>query len=307
MTTKEFCQGNQEFQQLLEKFSESYIDPYNKRKVALRNEIMKYLPRNYSNWYYSPMDDIGGVSPARFINSHVYNRADQDAVAFPVCKPDFKKSRLSGITFDFHVFNLENHPFLNDMRLFPDFVRSHTPQNVGKKLKGMGSYMLTNADFFLEQDAFTFRERIYLMTLGEVCEGLGMVQLSQKKGGMAVTCNEERISEFFAQPARTQMERVIVDMVERFADAINSLKIPDLEANANDIPDLLKEGLHNDDFFESLFHGIAEDLEDFLDYLEFGIDDDDDEITDIEAGKIEQFAGLVSTCCRYFFIPFGLY
>ncbi|MCL1919003.1 MAG: plasmid pRiA4b ORF-3 family protein [Peptococcaceae bacterium] len=318
-TVCDYCENNPDFQQLLEKFKNGYIPIYNKRRVAARDEIKKFMNINFNTWYYS--SEI--VSPARFINSHIYNKIDSSAVVFPVCKPVFKKNKLMDMTYTFHVFTLDDHPFIHDLHLFLETVREipkmspmvqqEQEQNQDNEdheddeVDSVSTYIQKNISSFEKCEDLTFHERPYIATLGNVCEHLSLITFSNSKGsGPQILHHKKNIKTFFALPNRDKLERVITAMIEGFVKCFDYLP-PDNRPDTADLLAALQEGQDIDYFLDNLF-GLGPQFEKLFSLM--GAEEPNafvESADESEAKEILEAQDALSTCCSLFFRYFGQY
>jgi len=304
-----YCRNNQDFKQILQKFGGGYIPVYNKRKVALRNEVKIYVNRNFNTWYYSASTSEFHISPARFINSDIYCKFGAEAVVFPVCKPVFNKNKIADITYSFHVFTLDDHPFIRDMRLFLETTRGISA-GVGhsETFDSIFTYLISFFTSITESAEFTFNERPYIIALGDACERLSLISLSGTSD--RIIFNDDEIDAFFSMSAREKLGRVIDVLIERFVEYIYDLGIPGKKPDAVDVSRALQEEHSIISFIGSLFGDILYGL---VNYGAPLLDEDFDphdmyEYLDGETVKsLYEAQAVVSTCCSHFFCIFGQY
>jgi len=305
----DYCGKNQDFMRILKIFSDGYIPAYNKRKVALRNEVKIYMNRNFNTWYYSEVNPVFGISPARFINSDVYCKYGAGAVVFPVCKPVFNKSKIADITYSFHVFTLDDHPFIRDMRLFLETTRGiGTGPAKGKTFDSSFTYVLSFFTSITESAEFTFNERPYIIALSDACERLSLISYAGARGGIAY--NEDEIDAFFLMPGREKLGRVIDILVERFVECIDDLGISGKKPDAEDVSRALQKEHSIESFIESLFGGILNSL--ISDVESISVEGNDllditESLNEEKAKSAFETYSVISTCCSQFFDVFGQY
>jgi hypothetical protein len=262
---------------------------------------------------------VYSVSPARFINSDIYNKFGPDTVVFPVCKPVYKKDKLMDITYSFHTFTLDDHPFIRDMYLLLEALRETTAVlQQGEDADSISTYLIR---IFYDVEKFsdlTFYERPYAATLGDVCERLSLIAFSKSDCG--VTYNKKRIEAFSAMSKRDQLERVVKVLVERFVDCFEFLSQQDKKPDAADVLAALRKGQCLEDFLDALFddlltdlsgyvntllEDVLEDIEDFDDLFEAL--DEESSIEMLEAPEVQEIQIISSFCCSHFFTVFGQY
>ena len=307
----EYCESNQDFRQILEKFTNYYIAAYNKRRVAARNEIKKFMNCNFNTWYYSDAPTCY-LSPARFINSDIYNKFGSDTVVFPVCRPVYKKDKLINITYVFPAFTLDDHPFIRDLNLFIRAILNISPElQLNEGIDPLSNYIYNNFLDIEKYADFTFKERPYVATLGEVCMRLSLLTIFE--GNLRVLPDEKKIKAFFALSGRDKLERIIGVLVERFLQCFDEIGLPDKRPDAEDVLALLEESQNVESFMENLFGDIYHSLSEYANSL---IDDPRDHDTVIESlesmdeARLREFAeanAVIKVCCACFYTPFGQY
>jgi len=305
----DYCESNLDYKKILAKFSNGYIKVYNKRKASLRNEVNIYLRRNFNTWYYSRINLLSQLSPARFINSDILCKYGTGAVAYPVCQPVFSKSKMTGIEFLFHVFTIDDHPFISDMQLFLDSARS-IPARLkhGAAFDSIFSYAVLNFEYIADHAEFTFKEKPYIMALGEVCERLSLISLS--KTGDGITFHEDEIAIFFSLPGREKLVCVIDEFAARFVECFDEMGISGKRPDEEDVLRVLQEENSIEDFLESLFGSVFTNLLNNIDSLTDADCDPDAFFESLDEGEIKAFLeaqAVLSVCCSHFFLVFGQY
>jgi hypothetical protein len=307
----DYCANNQDYLQLMEKFTKNYIAVYNKRKVAMRNEVKILMSRNFNTWYYSDAPACY-LSPARFVNSDIYHKFGSDAMVFPACKPVFKKDKLMDITYDFRVFTLDDHPFIGDMHLFLEATREILPgSELGDGIDGIINSIYRSYSDPKKQGRFTFDDPLYLVLLGDIC--LRMSLLTLEDDDAEVLPDEENIKAFFDLPGRDRLERVITMLIERFVQSFGEVGLPKMQLDAADVAAALEEEQNIDFFMENLFYDMYNDLGDLMGSV---LVDDRDPETFFEsmepldlARMKEMFEAktVLTICSSHFFTVFGQY
>jgi len=306
---KDYCENNKDFGQILKKFGDGYIQVFNKRKAAFRNEVKIYLQRNFNTWYYSANSPVLQVSTARFINSDVCNMFGEGAVVFPVCRPVFDKSKIADLEYTFRVFTLDDHPFISDLRLFLETIKSIRvgPKN-GETIDSIFTYLILNFSNITESAEFAFKERPYIIVLGEMCERMSFISISDARDG--ITYNEDVIDAFFSMSGKEKLGRVIDELIGRFVKCIDGLEISGKQPSAEEVLGAL-QGEHDfESFVKSLFgdifYNLVDDMESFTDeghdHIEwFESMDEEMMIEFFEAQSV------IRVCCSHFFTTFGQY
>ena len=307
---KDYCESNQDFKSILNLFNNGYIPAYNKRKISLRNEVSIYMRRNFSTWYYSVINDYFPISPARFINSDINHKFGSSAVVFPFSRPVFSKSKISEIEYTFRVFTLDNHPFISDMQLLLESIKSiHHDEKHEAMHDSIFSYVISHFSDIIERAEFTFAERPYIIVLGDVCERLSFISMTDAhKGGVLIS--EEPIEAFFSLPGRKKLGRVIDVLIERFVECIDSLELSGKRPDAEDVLKTLREEHDIESFLNSLFGDMLTDLSDELQTLADEDFDPNEFLGSLEGEKakaIKDAQAVISICCSHFFSVFGQY
>jgi len=308
-TIEDYCENNRDFKKILEKFSDGYIQVYNKRKAAFRDEVKIYIKRNFNTWYYSEMNNVFPVSPARFINSDIYCKFGADAVVFPVCKPVFNKSKIADIIYSFHVFKLDDHPFIKDMLLFLESARSiRIKPGQGEAFDSIFTYAISIFSHITENAEFTFNERPYIIALSDVCERMSLISLSDTQDGLVY--NDDKIAAFFTMTGREKLKRVVDVLIKRFVECIIDLKTSGLKPNTEDVLRVLQEEHELESFIDSLFGGIIFDLVNGAEMLLEEGHDPHALVESLDEEKLKlvlEVQSIISVCCSHFFSAFGQY
>ena len=309
----DFCEGNSDFREVLSRFGEGYIPIYNKRKVALRNEIKIYLKRNFNTWYISPKSMIAAISPACLINSAIYNEFGSDAVVYPVCDPVYKKDKLVDVTYDYRVFTLEDHPFVRDIELFLETaVKLPITLHPDDSADSIFGYILKKYDVLISCADFTFQERPYLLVLAEVCERLSLIRFTGSRTG--ITRNDDNADKYLALSDDVKLERIINALIERFIECFDYLPKKKYRPTAADVLGALQKSLTFSDYWEALFGDFMKELIDeanmiFNNYIdtEDGFESFLEGFDEEKAMNIIMVQQTLSICCSHFFTAFGQY
>ena len=305
----DYCGNNPDFKQLLKKFSDGYIQVYNKRKVALRNEVKMYIRRNFNTWYCSGKNVISQISTARFISSDVYCKFGAGAAVYPVCRPVFNKSMIADIEYSFRFFTLDDHPFIRDMRLFLESLKNiRTDSKLDETIQSIFDFAISNFSNITESAEFTFEERPYIVALGEVCERMSFISISDTRDG--IRFNEDEADAFFSMSGREKLGCVIAEFAERFVECIDSLGISGKQPDAEDVLNILQEEHGFESFMESLFGEILYNLIGDMESVVAEDRDPHDWLESLaEEKEIEFFEvqSIISICYSHFFLIFGQY
>ena len=312
---KKYCESNRDFQLILSVFKESYIEAFNKRKVAHRKEIKKNLHRNFGYWYYSNLNPEGETSPANFINSDIaFKFKENKAVVFPKCMPVFKKDRMIDIIFEYNVFSLDNHPFINDMatliRVFKDY---RFPRDGGYEMLSEDEQLSIAND---DAANFAFRETAYVETLFDVCEGLSLISWKKEKQYDRLITNETKFKAFYSLTLKEQLQRIVYVIVSYAALGLDEFE--DIKLSKEQLFDTLKKGMTVSKFLNKTIGNLLGNMTavEFSDGFEAYLYDEnlnaDYSIDEFENKypKIQKAINAIitySSLYRYFFLPIGQY
>jgi len=309
VSIEDYCGNNRDFMQILSKFSDGYSKVYNKRDVASRDELKMYIRRNFNTWYISGVNPVFQISPARFINSDISYKFGDGVVAVPVCGPAFKKNKLSDISYTFHVYTLDDHPFIRDMHLFLESAKSISIESTpGDAYDCIFTYAISNFASITENAEFTFKERPYIVALSDVCERLSLIALSATDRGITFFQNE--IDAFFSMPGREKFGRVVDVLIDRFVECISDVGLSGRQPDADDVLDVLQEENEVEGFMGSLFDDLFDDLADDMRSLTDESMDPYELLESLEGARVEELLkahAVISACCSHFFTIFGQY
>ena len=286
-SVKTYCEGNDDFGKILELFSAGYIPVYNKRKVKLREEVKPFLKRNFFTWYYSAANSAIDVSPARFINSHIFHEFGSDFVVLPIPEPVYKKTRLSGISYKYHVFTMDDHPLIHDIKKFMEVTRQE------------GTY---------DQLDYVFGQAHYMSFLFNICTEIGFIV--QK--GEDIKINEKKFTAFLSSSKKDQLHKLLSSHLANFLSNIKKLPDTGKLPSITKLIKVLGTSQDIDGLFSSAFPGIMSrvvdaassfglDPEDFEDFLH-----DESYLHEMMEANIEMQM-LLSSITSSVFICCGLY
>ena len=313
MSISEYCESKGDYQILLDVFTQSYIEMYNKLRVAQRKEIKIYLYRNFSYWFYSNLNPYGDTSPSNFINSDIANKFKHPTMVYPVCEPVYKREKLMDIRYKFHIYSLNNHPFIKDMRTLIHVLRDYLfPDDGFDSLAYQDLFKILNNKTY----DFASRETTYIDTLYETCIALKLIYWEDDKQHRLVV-NELSYNNFFSLSTKEQLIKVVTTIIERFIKVLAKSKLDKKIPTPKQIYGMLKAGMETEDFIKKIFSSLMQNvsLEELISMFgNFSEDDFDDDFAAEHFEEIypylenlENITQASSITHRFFFLPLGQY
>ena len=275
MDIKEYCDNNKDYSQLLNMFTDVYMGALNKRTAAQRADVKKYIHRNLGYWFYSNHDPLSSASPANFINSDLACTFEQKAVAYPKCKPVYKRNKLAEIKYEFNVYTLESHPFIKDMATAIQIFQAYNFPGEGfQSLSGEDIDAILNDP----SSGFAIYEQTYLATLFDVCLDLKLTAWEDPKHPHKIIVNEAAYQAFFSLTVKRQLLQIVSVILKEYIQAINARQIFTKPPTERQLFAMLKKSMDADEFLKSVFGDLMNEINiwDFLDDFEDDGDDEDD-------------------------------
>ena len=311
----DYFNSSPDMMQLLGKFGEGYIPEYNKRKASSREEVKAYMNRNFNTWYYSAISPDYEISPARFICSDAFNKYGPDMAVFPVCSPEYSRGKITGMAYSFRTFTLDDHPIVRDLRHFLEAIRDarfDAARDGGNA--DITSYILLNFSDIAGRADFTFKERPYLIVLGDLCECLSLITMPDEQGGCLY--DEGRIEAFFALDGREKLGCVIDELIDRFVECFEGVGLEE-RPDVFDVLEALQEESRGEYFMEAMFgdmmHRASKTVESLLDSGVESLFSENKGSSELDAFFMDQakevykIQSVVISCCAHFFNVFGQY
>jgi hypothetical protein len=269
------CESNETIVGLLELFTEDFLIDFEMLLKKQRIPVMKALPYLYRMWYYSALIDETPLSPANFINSQVRDKYTDDNLAVPVVKAILDKKGLKDFAFDFKIFNIDNHPVLEDLKLF---LEACTP-DIGVDENGL--LLEGERDKFI--NSLSFKEIFYTTFLTNISYELKLLRKMPSIGVHRSTPVPGNIISLYKLTKEKQLKQII--------DATLSIASKNLcQVFTIDRKTFSKESLYN------LIRN-ATDMSEFINYIykkfNMNIDDLDLEyLEELDFESVEDFEDL---------------
>lgn len=261
---KSYCDKNEDFAKLMALFTDGYMAVYNKRKVKQREMVQPFLNRNFFTWYYSDVNYECDISPACFIGSHIYHKFGEDFTVVPIPVPEYKKSKLLGISYSFHVFTLENHPLFSDFEELLDSARK-----TGKP-----------ADF-----DFAFGNRHYISFIAAICDEDELLNAKAER----LFVNEKKFAAYDRLQAKEKLHKLLSLHLAFFLKQMKRQNVPGKLPSLAKLMKLMSAGHDYDSFIEKSFPGLMTSTMKFLETVDI---DDFEDIEDMEL-KLEELGELM--------------
>lgn len=251
----QYCQDSESVTGILNLFPEDFLAEFDLVLKKQRPAILKAMPYLYRMWYYSALVENTSLSPANFISSQISAKYEKDEIVVPIARPNFEKKSLKGFDFDFIIFNMDNHPVLEDLQLF---LEACSP-DIGVDKDGL--LLDEEREKFI--NSLNFKEIFYITFLTNLSYEMRFLRKMPSIGIYRSTPVSDNINNFLKLPQKEQLKKIV--------DAIFSIASKNLcQVFTFDRKTFSKESLYN------LFRNSA-DMTEFTEniYKKFNLNTDD--------------------------------
>lgn len=185
---------------ILKIFTEDFMLEYKEFSSRERKSIVKGIPYFYRIWYYSTLIDNTPLSPSNFINLQIQDKFGKGVRVVPIINPIYKSRALKDFSFDFKLFTVEEHPVLEDMKLFLE----HCSPDIG--IDETGLLLDEERDEII--NSLTFKEIFYATFLTNMAYELNLIKKMPSIGTYRAMPNSNNIHAFFSLSKAEQLERI---------------------------------------------------------------------------------------------------
>jgi hypothetical protein len=210
-----FCNNTETIHGVLDIFKNDFLDEFSNYKPKERPPILKAIPYLYRIWYYSVLMSDTALSPSNFINSQIEEKYGGDLRVVPIVSPIYKNKILKDFEFEFKVFSTDNHPVLEDLKIFLE----HCTPDVGVDENGL--LLEEERDTLISK--FTFKEIFYATFLTNLSYSLSFIKKMPSINTYRAMANRGRIEEFFSLSKTEQLKKIVDSVIETASKSLASL------------------------------------------------------------------------------------
>ena len=209
-----FCNNTETIHGVLDLFKNDFLDEFSHYKPKERPPILKAIPYLYRIWYYSVLMSDTALSPSNFINSQIEEKYGEDFRVVPIVSPIYKNKVLKDFEFEFKVFSIDNHPVLEDLKMFLE----HCTPDVEVDENGL----LLEEEREILISTFTFKEIFYATFLTNLSYSLSFIKKMPSINTYRAMANRGRIEEFFSLSKTEQLKKIVDSVIETASKSLAS-------------------------------------------------------------------------------------
>ena len=280
------------FHDIFNFFNSGFCNAYQKVRTRGKNKLLKYTNCFYRKWYYSALIPETILSPANILQLLSNNFADSTLIGYSVSIQNY--SKLSNFQLKETVYSLENHPIVEDLRIF---------------LNSCGSVVLLNEDDYIgtsqEQSILgelSISDPFYVQYLCEISINLKLIKKLPSINSNHAQVDSEACNSFFELSQREILKRLIHSTLNITVFQISEiLPIDKNIINSNFFFNILRNSTPTDELFTNIYASMNINFDDVAEMSE---DEYYDEVTSAIMSSTF-FIGIIID--KYFYTLFGFY
>lgn len=267
-----FCNSTKTINGIFEIFKEDFLNEFKKYKAKERPPIIKAIPYLYRIWFYTAFMADTALSPANFINLQLKKKYGDAYRLVPIVTPIYKNRVLKDFQFDYKIFSLDNHPVLEDLKMFLE----HCTPDIGVDEGGL--LLEEERDSLIP--SLTFKEIFYASFLTNMAYELKLIKKMPSINIYRAMANRSNIEEFFKLSKLEQLKKIVEAVTTSASKGLSALFEFDKKSFSKDA-------------LIALFHN-SQNLEEYSRNLfkKYGIDIDDMDLEDLYLNSLEGDNGL---------------
>ncbi len=272
------------FSRITNIFKEDFNSSYKSIRGRNKPKLMRHLAAFYNKWLFSVLFDDTILSPANIIRL-----ACKKNKINPTTLPVIKLREQGGFIFEPMAYSVDDHPVVNDLRLFlehctPTFDLNYNDMLVEEQVSSLYK-SVSVCDWNYVQ--FLLMMSVYL----ELVEKIPSIHSNRAKP-------TQKCEEFFNLSKRKQLEAIFDVALDIALLQINNfLPFEEMMVTRDYLVELLKNPVSTDEIFRYLFDFMGLDINHLW-------DENESEITAALTSST-YLLGLILD--KYFFTPFGHY
>jgi hypothetical protein len=250
-----FCNNTEAIHGVLDIFKKDFLNEFSHYKPRERSPILKAIPYLYRIWYYSVLMSDTALSPSNFINSQIEEKYCEDFRVVPIVSPIYKNKILKDFEFEFKIFSIDNHPVLEDLKIFLE----HCTPDVGVDENGL--LLEEERDTLISK--FTFKEIFYATFLTNLSYSLSFIKKMPSINTYRAMANRGRIEEFFSLSKTEQLKKIVDSVIETASKSLTSLFEFDKRSFSKEtLIKLFQNSQNLDEYSKNIFKKYKIDIKD---------------------------------------------
>lgn len=278
--TLNFCINTESVYGVLNIFKNNFLDSFKNIKINEQAPVIKAMPYLYRMWYYTTLINGTALSPANFISHQINKQFDDETIVVPTSSPVYKNKKLIDFQFEYLFFNIDNHPVLQDLKLFLE----HCTPDIGVDESGL--LLVEERDKII--NSFSFKEIFYITFLTNTCYSLNLLKKMRGINTFRAMPELHNIDEFFKLSNIEQLQEIADATINSASKALNSLLPYDKKTFSKPaITKLFTNSLDLDEYMEGIYKKFNIVMDD-LDSLDLSGITDLKDIQDLESLNISE-------------------
>jgi hypothetical protein len=250
-----FCNNTETIHGVLDIFKNEFLNEFGHYKPKERPPILKAIPYLYRVWYYSALMSDTALSPSNFINSQIKENHGEDFRIVPIAMPIYKNKILKDFQFEFKVFSIDNHPVLEDLKIFLD----HCTPDV--EVDENGLLLEEERDTLIS--TFTFKEIFYATFLTNLSYTLNFIKKMPSINTYRAMAHRGNIENFFSLSKTDQLKKVVDSIIGTASKSLSQLFEFDKRSFSKEtLTKLFQDSQNLDEYSKNIFKKYNLDIKD---------------------------------------------
>lgn len=264
------CNNTESIYGILNLYKNELLSSYDHLSFEERKVAARALPYVYRMWYYSTMVESTSLSPANFINMQIKERFGGTQSVVPISSTIQNNNKITGLKYEYKLFDIENHPVLNDLE---QFLYNCVP-DIGVDESGL--ILDSEREKFIKK--MTFKEIFYITFLTNMSYELGLLKKLPSINTYRAAAIPSSSEAFFNLSKREQLQKIVNSTITNASKQLSEKFVYGKKAfSAASLGNLIKDGIDLNEYLDSTLKKFGFDFASIkLGDLMIGLDDDMD-------------------------------
>ncbi len=251
-----FCNNTETIHGILNIFKNEFSTNFKEYKPKERPPILKAIPYLYRIWYYSTLMSGTNLSPSNLINAQIEAKYGESSRVVPIISPVYKNKILKDFQFSYKEFTINNHPVLEDLKLFLE----HCTPDV--EVDENGLLLEGERDELIEK--FTFTEIFYATFLTNLAYSLNFIKKMPSINTHRAMANRSSIENFFNMSKLEQLKKIVDAVIGTVSKSLTSIFDFDKRSFSKEaLTTLLQNSQSLDEYSRNILKKFNIDIHDF--------------------------------------------
>jgi hypothetical protein len=250
-----FCNNTETVNGILNIFKNEFLTEFKEYKLKERPPILKAIPYLYRIWYYSTLMSDTALSPSNFINAQIEEKYGKPYRVVPIVTPVYKNKILKDFQFDYKVFTTDDHPVLQDLKLFLE----HCTPDI--EVDENGLLLEEDRDKLIE--TLTFKEIFYATFLTNLAYSLNFIRKMPSINTYRSMACKGTIESFFSLSKSEQLKKIVDAVIGTVSKSLSALFEFDKKNFSKEaLMKLLHSSQNLDEYSRNIFKRLNMDIGD---------------------------------------------